>query len=172
MIGLGLMFVPGTQGFGVAVLVGASTGAFLGAGAAGLMSDVHDCIKGTTTSDKDWGTKIGLGFAFGAATGAAGVVITKFIPVVEVGEGLIASGRKEVGRLVMRTIKRLALSTTVGSSLGGLKKVTENAIADKPLDEGIGGAMAWGAGVALLSQGTSKTIYGQYYVYSYFFRED
>lgn len=149
------------------LLIGAASGAFLGAGLAGLQSDVGDQINGTTTNDKDWAINLGVSFAFGAVSGAAGAGIG-LIPSVSIIEGVASVGVKEVGKLVLRTIAKLVLNTTVTSGLDALRQVTSNAIAGRPLDEGVEKAAMKGAVTGFITQGMPHKMYIQY-AYSYRF---
>ncbi|KAL0957871.1 hypothetical protein HGRIS_000054 [Hohenbuehelia grisea] len=134
-VGVALMFVPGVN----AIVLGAITGALIGAGIAGATYDIKAQISGQS-DNKAWGMQIGLGALFGAISGGASAYVNTLLPAVTIVDVLSSQGAlglKVVGGFVLRTTVRIGINSAMSSGLGVVQQVVENAINGEPLDKGL-----------------------------------
>ncbi|KAJ7475487.1 hypothetical protein B0H11DRAFT_2032379 [Mycena galericulata] len=110
-VGVALLFVPVAG----PLLMGAVTGALIGAGIAGAVADIQGA------SDAEWGIQLGLGAVFGAIGGAAAAGVDIALPAVSL-------STKAIGSTVSRTAIRFATKFAIEKGVGVVQQLVDNAI--------------------------------------------
>ena len=106
--------------------MGATTGALLGAGLAGLNADIGGA------SDKEWGIQMGIGAVFGGITGGASAAVDIALPAAT-----LSTKAAGMAKWAGRTALRMGINGAIGKAAGVLQRVVDNAVHGRSAGDGL-----------------------------------